>query len=236
MMSDFLIVLNGDSCVNLERLLSEATKISERLPEANAIPCFRILAADGGARLLRRAEVAAHAVIGDLDSLDDGDETWHAARDAQIIRVADQNENDFEKCYRYACEHGATRIFIAGFEGNRPDMVFALMARLSQGSPLPVPVILVGERQIGVPLQIGSHTFKGFPQEQVSLVSFFEQAEVELEGLQWSGSIHLEPGFQAVSNRCVCSRFQVRVNTGRVWLFRELPAQWFHVSIKEERT
>lgn len=56
---------------------------------------YPIIAADGGANILKTCGLTPTAIIGDLDSLEDIDE-WKTKTDVQY--QSDENSTDFEKC------------------------------------------------------------------------------------------------------------------------------------------
>ena len=80
-----------------------------------------IVAADGGANLLKSNSIEPAAIIGDLDSIEDI-EYWRSV--TRLIELVEQNTTDFEKClYTTKAPH-----FIAmGFTGNRFDHTLAAL-------------------------------------------------------------------------------------------------------------
>lgn len=83
--------------------------------------CLPVVAADGGANLLRQVSIVPNAVIGDLDSTEDID---HWRKFSKVIELKEQETTDFEKCL-YSID---TPYFIAlGFTGSRFDHTLAAM-------------------------------------------------------------------------------------------------------------
>ncbi len=96
-----------------------------------------IVAADGGANLLRKTLIKPTVVIGDLDSLEDVG-YWREV--ARVVELEEQDTTDFEKCL-YSVE---APCFIAfGFTGNRMDHTLAAL-HVMQKWHLEKPVVLIG--------------------------------------------------------------------------------------------
>lgn len=78
-----------------------------------------IVAADGGANQLRKHEIVPEAIVGDLDSVEDLN-YWRQV--SSVVKVAEQDSTDFEKCL-YSI---MAPCFIAiGFTGGRLDHTLA---------------------------------------------------------------------------------------------------------------
>lgn len=80
-----------------------------------------IVAADGGANLLRALSVVPSVVIGDLDSVEDKSYWQNVSR---VVELAEQDSTDFEKCL-YTIE--APYFIALGFTGNRLDHTLAAL-------------------------------------------------------------------------------------------------------------
>lgn len=82
---------------------------------------YPLIAADGGANHLRGKSVVPELIVGDLDSLVDQDE-WEML--TTVVRVAEQDSTDFEKCL-YTVK---APLYVAlGFTGNRLDHTLAAL-------------------------------------------------------------------------------------------------------------
>lgn len=80
-----------------------------------------VVAADGGANLLRRLSIVPSAVIGDLDSVEDLN---HWRKVSKVIALAEQDTTDFEKCL-YSID--APWFIATGFTGSRFDHTLAVL-------------------------------------------------------------------------------------------------------------
>lgn len=85
-----------------------------------------IIAADGGARHCRAIGLRPEVVIGDLDSLDEGDLRFLQDQGATIVRhPARKDETDLELAMLYAKSQHAEEILVFGALGARWDMTLA---------------------------------------------------------------------------------------------------------------
>jgi len=89
------------------------------LPDKEIFDFFgniKILAADGAANNLYKIGIESDFIIGDLDSLENGDDNI-ANLSAKLIHLPDQNTNDFEKTLDFAYNNGMQNNLIFGFHG-----------------------------------------------------------------------------------------------------------------------
>ncbi|WP_112321430.1 thiamine diphosphokinase [Oceanibium sediminis] len=154
-----------------------------------------IVAADGGADLLRAAGAMPRAIFGDLDSLDMV-ETWQNS-DVAMFKIVEQETTDFEKCL-YSLS--APLILGIGFLGGRIDHAYAAMAALVRYPAQ--KVVLLGEHDLVIPvpralsLELEAGT-------TVSLMPMAAIRATESVGLEWPVTgMHFAPdGKIGTSNR-----------------------------------
>jgi len=85
-----------------------------------------IICADGGTHHALALGVRPHAVVGDLDSLDDEDRETLAVSGCELLaHPARKDETDMELALVYAVERGATEVVILGALGGRLDQSLA---------------------------------------------------------------------------------------------------------------
>lgn len=81
-----------------------------------------VIAADSGVKVARAHGLSIHFVVGDLDSVSDGDLAWAKAEGAEIVRVPkDKDFTDLELALDRACDAAVDRIIVMGVEGGRID-------------------------------------------------------------------------------------------------------------------
>lgn len=98
---DCIIVLGGHF---------EEVEIFDKLPKAT------IIAADSGYHNLAEYQKQPHILIGDLDS-HSVDDLSRLHSDIEIIKISEQDTNDFEKAVQYAIKLGKKNLLIVGMNG-----------------------------------------------------------------------------------------------------------------------
>lgn len=176
------VTLVGDGHVN-------KVDLAEALAHAPVL-----VAADGGANKCLIHGKHPVAVIGDFDSL--SKETESVLQDAQLIRIAEQDTTDFEKCLTSV---DAPFIIAVGFTGGRKDHELAAFSALARKVGPPT-LILAGEDIIfAAPLSFSVSLPVG------TRVSLFPMTEItgQSEGLFWPlDGVTLSPlGQVGTSNR-----------------------------------
>lgn len=106
-----------------------------------------LIAADGGANLLAALGRSPDLIMGDLDSVD------HLPADARVMRLAGQDDTDFEKCLNRI---SAPLIIGIGFLDGRFDHSLACLHALTALTH-DRPVMLLGEHDVMVRLRGNFH-------------------------------------------------------------------------------
>ena len=153
-----------------------------------------LVAADGGAELLRNYGKTPRKVIGDLDSIDRA--SLDAIPENHRIHVREQETTDFEKCLQRI---RAPLIVGVGFLGGRVDHELAVLnalARYPGGA-----CVLIGAKD--VVFHAPGRLMIDLPEG--SRLSLFPLADIrgESAGLEWPiAGIEFAPGgFASISNR-----------------------------------
>ncbi len=134
-----------------------------------------ILCADGGALNAGKFGLAPQTIIGDLDSLDEGQVAGFAAAGAEIIRFpAEKNETDLELALLWCIEQGASSIRILSALGGRFDQTLANIYLLALPALQGIPIEVVdGEQSIRL-LRAGRHQIDGQARDTISLIPLGE--------------------------------------------------------------
>ena len=161
-----------------------------------------LVAADGGANFCIAAGFRPDAVIGDFDSVDG----CHAdaLSDSILIRIAEQETTDLEKCL-YSLR--APLVIGCGFLGERTDHALAAMSALLRYRDQRAILLGEGDLVFHWPESLELELPSGMP------VSFFPLAPlrgVASEGLEWPvAGIDFAPGARiGTSNRATGGRMQ----------------------------
>ncbi|MDX1671646.1 MAG: thiamine diphosphokinase [Balneolaceae bacterium] len=89
--------------------------------------CELFIAADGGANIALDMDFEPDAVVGDLDSFDNG-----ASGSLEVIKIEDQETNDLEKALNLAKERGGREVRVLGATGLRLDHTLKNLSVLKQ--------------------------------------------------------------------------------------------------------
>ena len=145
-----------------------------------------LIAADGGATSLLRANLLPNIVIGDLDSLDQAGHAALAAHQVELRRYPrEKDETDFELALLFAAEQGATRIDVFGALGGRWDHTLANVWLLAHPALLGSQVRLLADQQV-LSLVRTQAVIEGQRGDTVSLIPLTPEVHgVTTSGLQY---------------------------------------------------
>lgn len=155
------------------------------LSEAEAFAKFEnipILAADGAANRLIEMGILPDVVIGDLDSFDK-EKYASALEGRELIHIADQNSNDFEKCLEYAISKKWTKIMLLGVAGGRLEHTIANWSVIKKYSQR-VNLLVFENARYSLVLSSGEYTLKAKQRETISLVPH-PHCNIKTRGLKW---------------------------------------------------
>ncbi|SNR26089.1 thiamine diphosphokinase [Puniceibacterium sediminis] len=167
-----------------------------------------IVAADGGADVLRAVGIAPDSVIGDMDSA--SAETIAALPPGVLYRLDEQDSTDFDKCLRHVT---APLVLGYGFLGSRVDHQLAAMTVLTRYPEK--RCILVGEDDVlllcppdlRLDLPLGSR------------ISLYPLGPVrgDSEGLQWPISgIAFQPDGRVGTSNVVSGPVRLRFDSAKM--------------------
>lgn len=178
-----------------------------------------LIAADGGARLLRENDLVPDYVIGDFDSLTPIELAQLEANDVQLKRhPVNKDETDLELALHFALEHEPEEILIIAALGGRWDQSLANILLLANPKWRGMPITLVdGSQRMNLIAPGRDQQIVGKPGDTVSLIPIGNTVSgVTTRGLQWS--LHdeaLELGTtRGVSNVIVATVASVAIREG----------------------
>jgi thiamine pyrophosphokinase len=173
----------------------------------------RLVAADGGANVVRALGLVPDLILGDLDSLTPA--TRQAFVRVATIHIRSQENTDLEKALDHFAAEGDSAVIIAGATGKRIDMTLANLSVCWHYSST-MQICFVGEDWYAIPL-VGTRAFVAPQGTTVSLIPFGTCTGVTLRGLTYplvDGA--LRAGDVAVSNVVRRTRFSVTVKRGNL--------------------
>ena len=180
---------------NLDKIFDNVSKaaliiLNQPLPDAMVRQlwphCPITICADGGANRLKQLNLTPQVIIGDLDSLDSDVESFYS--NVKIIRIDDQDSNDFEKCIQMISNNQEIeKILAIGALGGRFDHQMANINILYKYPRL--KIFLISKESIVFLLDSGQHrihsivddTFKS----NCGLIPIGSAALVKTSGLEW---------------------------------------------------
>ena len=182
-------------------------------PEGEALEALksagRVIACDGAYARLKDIGIEPDWVVGDCDSLSEEDKE---ALGTRLVRVDEQETNDLEKAFRFACEEKgcAAKIVIVGAGGGREDHLIGNVFRLVDfAERVPEVAMLTNAGRFDVVK--GERTFECAPGQAVSVFAPVPGTKVESEGLQWPlGGVDLSRLWSGTLNRAVARKFSIR--------------------------
>lgn len=181
-----------------------------------------VVAADGGSSAAGRLGLGMNLVVGDLDSVDQGELAALRARGIPIERApTDKDESDTELAVCAALARGAESITIVGGFGGRLDHLLANVGLLALAQLTGVPTHLLDETTRVTLVRGGEaprdREFPGRVGDVVSLLPFGPGVEgVTTDGLGWAlhdASLPVGPA-RGLSNRRTATVARVSVLAG----------------------
>jgi thiamine pyrophosphokinase len=176
-----------------------------------------LVAADGGAGHALALDLLPDVIIGDLDSLDENQQTQLRAAGARfLVHPAAKDETDLELALRYAVQQNADPIVVIAALGGRLDQMLANILLLTMPALNNRDVRLVDGSQTAFVVRQEA-TITGKPGDTVSLIPLGGEVRgVTTDGLLYpltEGTLPFGPAL-GVSNEMTASQAYVQVRDG----------------------
>lgn len=200
------------------------------LSEAGAFAKFEnvpILAADGAANRLIEMGIIPDVVIGDLDSFDKV-KYASALEGKELIHIADQNSNDFEKCLEYSIGKEWTNITLFGVAGGRLEHTIANWSVIKKYRER-VNLLVFENDRYSIILPSGEYKLKTKLRETISLVPHCH-CNIRTKGLKWNLademlSIGLREGHANIAEK---EEITLQINEGEVMVVMDARLPHFY--------
>jgi thiamine pyrophosphokinase len=169
-----IICLNGELQKRLVKVFMRQN------PQRNS---YKLIAADGSAETLLKFNIEPDFIIGDLDSVSDSTLSYFKTRGSKIIRVKEQEHNDFEKSLKFALKNGLTNIAVIGFGGKRNDHLlnnYSILKKYS--SECRIKLI---DSQFEIFFLPKSYSFRYRIGKEISLIAFPKAGGIYTHGLKY---------------------------------------------------
>lgn len=141
----------------------------------------KILAADGAGTKLIEKGIMPDYVIGDMDSFYNNPLS-SKIDPSRIIRINDQDTNDFEKNLHFCMENGFSNILILGFHGGELEHSLNNWSVFIRYSKL-LKLCIYDEKRYGIPIR-ESIIIKTYPDEIVSIIPQ-THTKIKTSNLAW---------------------------------------------------
>ena len=175
-----------------------------------------IIAADGGSNHCYKREIYPHFIVGDLDSVQV--KVLSYFKDAEIIRLPDQNSHDLDKAIGFAKTFRPEIIRVVAAFGKRADHSLANLILLQSQF---ADVSLEFYDDYGKLSLITGKTILNMPQgKTVSLFSFLPVYGLSLAGFKYPIKNEDFPnGFNGLSNVISNPRAQIMIREGFLFIY-----------------
>lgn len=189
------------------------------IPEKDFFKKFNIplLASDGAAILLYRKGIMPDKVIGDLDSFSNEEEAKFFREDS-IIKIDEQDTNDFEKCLKYAISQKFRNILIVGFHGGQLEHSLNNWSVFARYSKI-LNTCIYDKGRYGISLNKNT----SFDIKINEIISIIPQPTAKLvtKGLKWElNSESLSLGYrEGARNKAISNNIYIEILSGEILLF-----------------
>lgn len=191
--------------------------------------CEKVVASDGGAHALLKAERPPDFIVGDLDSLSPDDFKWADALDIPIERhPGDKDQTDGELAMAKVLSLGATKVLVLGAHGGRTAMFLGNLKLLRLCHEQGVDAVMIGQGESLRFLSPGGElNLAGRTNSILNIVPVDEDATISVVGTKWEcneARLH-QLSAKGLSNLVTQDGARVRCHEGRILVVVEQPPE-----------
>ena len=191
---------------------------SAELIKKHIHPDDLLICTDGAYDYLMQYGIRPDLLIGDMDSISVLPDT----QDIEIIKTADQMNNDLEKALIFSLEQNVGTLRVFGADGKRLDHFIINLATLEKYS-LYYSISVICENEFMQFLSPGDHYFEGFPGKRFSLLALEKVRDLSLENAHYPlNESVLEKGSRGLSNAFSSTRLRISFKSGKMLFMTEL--------------
>ena len=175
----------------------------------------KIVCCDGGARALVNFGLEPTAIVGDMDSLNEGLAKRFSDR---IFKDDNQETNDLTKAVTWCTESGFRDLIIVGATGKREDHTLGNISLLAEYCKS-VKVKMVTDTGYFLPFDHSS-MIETYPGQQISLFSINPETEITSSGLRYPlNQKKIRNWWEATLNEALGTQVELRFEKGMVIVF-----------------
>ncbi len=201
-------------------LISGGRQVSKELIE-KYIDRF-IIVADGGARLLKKYDLQANLLLGDLDSIGDESLSYVEKNGIEIKKFpAKKDFTDTELALSYLVDEGYKDIIILGALGTRLDHELANLLNLKKLYKNGIRAKIEDDYNEVIYVEEGSYDFEKTNKKYFSLISASDKLNFSTKGLYYEVEnlvIDFNNPSRAVSNEMISNKATIKINYGSAFI------------------
>lgn len=201
-------------------LISGGRQVSKELIE-KYIDRF-IIVADGGARLLKKYDLQANLLLGDLDSIGDESLSYVEKNGIEIKKFpAKKDFTDTELALSYLVDEGYKDIIILGALGTRLDHELANLLNLKKLYKNGIRAKIEDDYNEVIYVEEGSYDFEKTNKKYFSLISASDKLNFSTKGLYYEVEnlvIDFNNPSRAVSNEIISNKATIKINYGSAFI------------------
>ena len=183
-----------------------------------------IIVADGGAKLLKKYELKADVLLGDLDSIDEETLCYVKENNIEIKKFpAKKDFTDTALCIDYLLEEDYEDLVILGALGTRLDHELANLYNLKMLYKLGVSAKIVDDNNEVIYVEKGEFEFEKSDKKYFSLINAGDKVSFTTKGLYYEVEdleINFNNPSRAVSNEIVKDKAIVKINFGSAFIIQ----------------
>lgn len=183
-----------------------------------------IIVADGGAKLLKKYELKADLLLGDLDSIDEETLCYVKENNIEIKKFpAKKDFTDTALCIDYLLEEDYKDLVILGALGTRLDHELANLYNLKMLYKLGVSAKIVDDNNEVIYVEKGEFEFEKSDKKYFSLINAGDKMSFTTKGLYYEVEdleINFNNPSRAVSNEIVKDKAIVKINFGSAFIIQ----------------
>ncbi len=211
-----LIFCNGDP--------PSQKRIRDLLPHPGLIAC-----ADGGANKAASLGYKPDIIVGDLDSIS---QITDGFEQSEIIKIASQDNTDFEKTLIVLLDRGFSDFLVVAFSGGRIDQTLANLQIAYEYSRVKIDefparkkcrIILADDQYLIIPSP-NKFSLDVTEGTDISIIPMEDVTNVSTNGLEYELQRSLlRKGGQGISNKATGNKVDITVHKGGVLVFLRYP-------------
>jgi thiamine pyrophosphokinase len=201
-------------------ILADGTFPEHKIPLSFLQKADRIICCDGATGKLLKFGLEPNFIVGDLDSIS---ENLKQRFSSILFQNPEQETNDLTKSVQFCIENGWKEITILGATGKREDHTLGNLSLLTDYAEQ-VNVQLLTDYGVFVP-QLDTAVYESYSGEQISIFSLSSETLFTSENLAYPlKNRPLTSWWQGTLNEAESTHFVIKINKGKVLIFREYSA------------